>query len=119
MSKLGELLEDERAKRDLTLTDFARDVLGIDHSLVSRYINGLQSPSRRTARRIAERLGLTPAQMDELLTPDESDADTLDGAKELLLDAVGDLSPETIKALATVIRETKKGGRGARARPRT
>lgn len=121
VNPLGELLERERAKRDRTLTDFARDVLGIDHSLVSRYVNGVQSPSRRTVRKIATALEMAPADIEALLGHDEPEADdraTLEDAKELLLDAVDDLSPQTIVALAKVLRESKGGRRGARSRPR-
>lgn len=73
---LGERLEAERRRRGMTLTDFARDVLGIDQSLVSRYINGGRSPGLRNARRIAAALGLSPGELEELVperprVPDE------------------------------------------------
>jgi transcriptional regulator with XRE-family HTH domain len=70
MSKLGALLESERAARDLTLTDFARDVLDIDHSLVSRYVNGHQSPSRQNARKIADALARPRTEIDALIEAD-------------------------------------------------
>lgn len=72
VNRLGELLEAERSRRDLTLTDFARDVLGLDHSQVSRYINGVQSPARRTVRKIAAALGVTVGEIDAMLA--EADA---------------------------------------------
>jgi transcriptional regulator with XRE-family HTH domain len=64
---LGERLEAERRRRGMTLTDFACEVLGIDPSLLSRYISGKRSPGRRNARRVAAALGLSPAEMEELV----------------------------------------------------
>lgn len=72
MNRLAELLEAERAKRDLTLTDFAEQVLGISHSLVSRYVNGVQSPNRRTVRKIASALDVAVAEIDALLADEDA-----------------------------------------------
>lgn len=72
VNRLGQRLEAERARRDITLTEFAQDVLGIEQSLVSRYINGRLSPGRRNARKIAQALGLDPAEMAAWLEEGET-----------------------------------------------
>lgn len=72
VNRLGELLEAERAKRDMTLTEFAREVLGVDHGMVSRYVNGVTQPGRRTVRKIAEALGVTVAEIDEMLAEEDA-----------------------------------------------
>lgn len=68
----GDFLEGERAKRGLTLTEFARDVLGIDHGMASRYVNGLATPGRKTLRKIAAALNGSVAELDALIEEQEA-----------------------------------------------
>lgn len=84
VTQLGERLEAERAARGLTLTEFARDVLGIDQSLASRYVNGRQLPGMRNQRKIRDRLGIPPAEFEALIAASESPAAPESPARELI-----------------------------------
>lgn len=56
--------------RDLGVREFAT-LIGLDHSLLSRYLNGRQSPSRTNVRRIAAGLGVPQGDIEGLL-PDSA-----------------------------------------------
>lgn len=56
-----------RVAYGMSLKAFSNEILGIDHSQVSRYQRGEVLPDLETARQIAPRLDLTLAQMDALL----------------------------------------------------
>lgn len=52
----------------LGLRAFSRDVLGVDHAIISRLLNGKQaSLSRPNIRKVAAGLGMQPAEVDDLL----------------------------------------------------
>lgn len=96
-------------------------------SSLSDWLHDEAVPGPRSVRRLAtffnvpeaEVVAVLPDPLGDKAAGQESDADVVRGAKDLLLEAVGDLSAETIAALAQVIRETKGQGRGARRRSRS
>lgn len=91
VNALGERLEQERAKSGLGHTEFARDVLGIDHGQLSRYINDGVVPVRSTMRQIADGLGVPVTDL-EALVPErprrKRDTSPLEQARELIRDVV-------------------------------
>lgn len=67
LNRFAQRLEDERAKRGLSLTEFARDVLKVPLPNVSKYINTDRHPERPQMRQIAAALGVPVAELDALL----------------------------------------------------
>ncbi len=111
--RFAEYLEQQMRARDLSVREMAR-LLEIDVSNLSRYLNGKQVPGRRNIQRMARGLGITPAQINEMLPVEAQQR-----ARDATVDTPPALSlpPSWRQEITAAVEAALKEVRATQARP--